>query len=930
MSDQINDSRATDFVFGELSPAESKQFELELEQSPALQAEVESIREAVLAVRSELQADSRGVGEAGRRRIEVAIAGGSVEPSAAVNDAPKPAAEGGDERRKLIAFAVAASVLVMGVLVMPALRRLQLVDRIDPAAAEPSAAVSANRIDTIAAADQERALAETSSEHDDSAFLVLTAPESGKDSQQDELESFKEAGQGDAARPSEADAKANQQQGQLDAGKIAIRPTEKAEPLAATQTGPAPGGTPTTRYQGDQAMSGAAVGRADGGGLGGGAAGDSGAAGDIRESIDVDGLMGQPIDSKMSSPAAHPFGNGPTPQAMSPAEALQGEFPDTSNELGTVPARGNDRRATADGPATDQPATDRLRLRNKQAGGELDIDALGIGSAEDASLQEAHPGIVDETKLNLSIAAIDARAESQTRGGAQVEAKLRRWKEVDKQIVPQQQSGADAAFGMGPGMGGDQHDPITDNPFLKVNDAPLSTFSIDVDTASYSKVRMYLMQHQMLPRPDAVRIEELVNYFTYDYTPPAESDEHPFAANVSIGGCPWNGKHRLARVAIKGKEIKKDRPASNLVFLLDVSGSMNQPNKLPLVIEGMKMLTKQLGENDMVAIVVYAGAAGMVLDSTCGDDKETIRSALERLRAGGSTNGGQGIQLAYQTARDHFISGGTNRVILCTDGDFNVGLTGTDQLVRIAEENAKGDIFLTVLGFGMGNHNDAMMEQISNKGNGNYAFIDNKQEAEKVLVEEIGGTLVTIAKDVKIQVEFNPREVAAYRLIGYENRILAAQDFNDDKKDAGEIGAGHTVTALYELIPVDAEIDVPIPVVDDLRYLKKARPSKEALSGELLDLKLRYKQPTGTESTLIEVPVKDEGKSFSAMDADFKFAAAVAAFGMMLRKSPHKGDATFAAVEEIAGDGLGQDKHGRRAEFLEMVRKAEALSAATP
>ncbi len=519
--------------------------------------------------------------------------------------------------------------------------------------------------------------------------------------------------------------------------------------------------------------------------------------------------------------------------------------------------------------------------------------------------------------------------EAVTRGG-EVANSRRRLERVEQSGFERQESKAliadDAGLGMGPGMGGDRHEPIMDNPFRKVIESPLSTFSIDVDTAAYSKVRMYLMQHHTLPRPDAVRIEELVNYFSYDYTPPAAKDEHPFAANVSVASCPWNGKHRLARVAIKGKAIEKDRPASNLVFLLDVSGSMNQPNKLPLVIEGMKMLTKQLGENDMVAIVVYAGAAGMVLDSTCGDEKETILGALDRLRAGGSTNGGQGIQLAYDTARDNFITGGTNRVILCTDGDFNVGVTGTDQLVRIAQENARSDIFLSVLGFGAGNHNDSMMEQISNKGNGNYAFIDSRQEAEKVLVEELGGTLVTIAKDVKIQIEFNPAEVAAYRLIGYENRILAAQDFNDDKKDAGEIGAGHTVTALYQLVPADGEIDVEIPAVDDLRFQKQAKLSKRASSGELLNLKLRYKQPTGTESTLIEVPVKDQGKSFSAMDADFKFAAAVASFGMLLRKSPHKGDATFAAVEEIAGDGIGQDKNGRRSEFLDLVRKARQLS----
>ena len=323
--------------------------------------------------------------------------------------------------------------------------------------------------------------------------------------------------------------------------------------------------------------------------------------------------------------------------------------------------------------------------------------------------------------------------------------------------------------GVGPGQGGDKYSLIVENPFKEVKNEPLSTFSIDVDTASYAKVRMYLMQHNTLPRPDAVRIEELVNYFTYDYEPP--TDDTPFAAHVEVASCPWRPEHRLVRVGIKGKEIaRENRPTSNLVFLLDVSGSMKRANKLPLLKRGMKMLADQLSENDRVAIVVYAGAAGLVLESTPGDQKQTILDALDRLHAGGSTNGGQGVTLAYQTALDNFVKGGVNRVILCTDGDFNVGVTGTDELVRLAEKNAKTGVFLSVLGFGMGNHNDAMLEQISNKGNGNYAYIDTDAEARKVLVEQMSGTLVTIAKDVKIQIEFNPAEVAAYRLIGYENR----------------------------------------------------------------------------------------------------------------------------------------------------------------
>lgn len=536
--------------------------------------------------------------------------------------------------------------------------------------------------------------------------------------------------------------------------------------------------------------------------------------------------------------------------------------------------------------------------------------------AASKSLYKSEFGIDPRVSKSKVPADLALRGGIRRHRGSGLEAKLEDTKIRGEQLMS----------GLGPGNAGDRHEPIEDNPFLEPINAPLSTFSVDVDTAAYAKVRMYLMQQGAMPRPAAVRIEELVNYFRYDYAPP--TDEHPFAATMDIAECPWNPEHRLARIGIKGKIIEKERPSSNLVFLLDVSGSMNQPNKLPLVIDGMKMLTDQLTENDSVAIVVYAGAAGLVLDSTNGDEKQTIVGALERLKAGGSTNGGQGIQLAYQIARDHFITGGTNRVILCSDGDFNVGVTGTDQLVDIAKENARGNIYLSVLGFGMGNHNDAMMEKISNDGNGNYAFIDSKSEARKVLVEEMGGTLVTIAKDVKIQVEFNPLKISAYRLIGYENRILAAQDFNDDTKDAGEIGAGHTVTALYELVPADGESELSLPSVDDLRYQKKSKPSKEARSNETLTLKLRYKAPDSepdAESTLIQFPVSDSGKGFSDADTDFQFAASVAAFGMLLRNSPHKGDATFAAVEEIATGGAENDSSGYRAEFIEMVRKAASL-----
>jgi Ca-activated chloride channel family protein len=502
----------------------------------------------------------------------------------------------------------------------------------------------------------------------------------------------------------------------------------------------------------------------------------------------------------------------------------------------------------------------------------------------------------------------------------------------------------DAYGGRGPGNSGDRYTRIDENPFKRVNldstENRLSTFSIDVDTASYANVRQFLMQSYRLPPTDAVRIEELINYFDYAYSGP--TGEVPFAAHVEVAGCPWQPAHRLVRVGIKGREIDRTkRPQSNLVFLVDVSGSMNQQNKLPLLVQGLKMLTRELGENDRVAIVVYASSEGLALPSTRGDKQDVILASLKKLRAGGSTAGGAGIALAYRTAQQNFVEEGVNRVILCTDGDFNVGVTSPAELERMAEKKAKETgVFLTVLGFGRGNLNDAMMEKISGKGNGNYHYIDGLTEARKVLVEEMSGTLVTIAKDVKLQIEFNPAQVAGYRLIGYENRVLAAEDFNDDKKDAGEIGAGHTVTALYEIVPAGQSVETP--GVDALKYGKPAkssgdRPSGdevtddaatdgEAGSSELLTLKIRYKQPDGKTSSKLEFPIVDNRQQFGAASNDFKFASAVASFGMLLRESEHRGTSSYASVLEIAEDGSGRDPHSYRAEFLQLVRRAQELA----
>jgi len=466
------------------------------------------------------------------------------------------------------------------------------------------------------------------------------------------------------------------------------------------------------------------------------------------------------------------------------------------------------------------------------------------------------------------------------------------------------------------------YDHINDNPFLDVLQNPLSTFSIDVDTASYSNVRRFLNDGKLPPK-DAVRIEELVNYFDYDYKIP--KDGKPFAANFEMTDAPWNPEHRLLRIALKGREVSEGkRPNSNLVFLLDVSGSMAEPNKLPLVKEAMGLLVDKLTESDHVSIVVYASDTQVWLPSARGDQKERIREAIDSLRAGGSTNGASGIQLAYQTAKENFIQGGVNRIILCTDGDFNVGMTNRGDLTRLIEDKAKSGIYLSALGFGMGNYKDATLEMLANKGHGNYAYIDTEYEAKKVLVEQINSTLVAIAKDVKIQVEFNPKYVNSYRLIGYEDRLLAKEDFNDDAKEAGVIGAGHAVTALYELVPPGAVGSKP--AVDPLKYQKQPSPALSSNTNEVVTVKIRSKEPEKDTSVLSEFAVKDTAEKFANASTDFKFAAAVAAFGMALRDSPHKGNADLEKALEWAKAGKGADRNGYRQEFIRLVHRAYSLS----
>lgn len=482
-------------------------------------------------------------------------------------------------------------------------------------------------------------------------------------------------------------------------------------------------------------------------------------------------------------------------------------------------------------------------------------------------------------------------------------------------IIPNRQSNDD-------GQNTEEYSNITENGFHKVTDDPLSTFSIDVDAASYSNVRRYLNNNE-LPPAGAVRTEEMINYFKYHYPQPTGKD--PFSINTEISDCPWNKENKLVLIGLQGKNIPVENlPASNLVFLIDVSGSMMQENKLPLVKTSLKMLTDQLREKDRISIVVYAGNAGLVLPSTSGSNKIKIKNAIDALEAGGSTAGGAGIQLAYKTAQENLMKEGNNRVILCTDGDFNVGISSEDDMVRLIEKERNTGVFLTVLGYGMGNYKDSKMQQLADKGNGNHAYIDGINEAKKVLVNEFGGTLFTIAKDVKLQLEFNPAKVAAYRLIGYENRLLNKEYFNDDKKDAGELGSGHTVTALYEIIPAGVKSEF-LKDVDPLKYQNNEKKSIASFNDEILTVKFRYKAPDKDNSELIVHTVADKGVDIKNASDNFRFAAAVAGFAMLLRNSEYKGKSTFEQVVTMANASLGKDTEGYRKEFVSLVKKAEIL-----
>lgn len=466
----------------------------------------------------------------------------------------------------------------------------------------------------------------------------------------------------------------------------------------------------------------------------------------------------------------------------------------------------------------------------------------------------------------------------------------------------------------------EEYKSIAENGFKTAGKTPLSTFSIDVDAASYSNMRRFINKGE-LPPADAIRTEELVNYFSYNYSQPTGND--PVKITTEVGDCPWNAQHRLVRIGLKAKEIPTaNLPASNLVFLIDVSGSMYGAERLGLVKSSLKLLVNNLRDKDKVAIVVYAGAAGEKLASTPGSDKQKIREAIDELEAGGSTAGAAGIKLAYQIAKKNFIAAGNNRVILCSDGDFNVGVSSEQELEKLIEEERKAGVFLTVLGYGMGNYKDNKMQTLAQKGNGNHAYIDNLQEANRVLVNEFGSTLHTVAKDVKLQVEFNPSQVQAYRLIGYESRLLNDEDFNNDAKDAGEMGAGHTVTAFYEVIPVGVNSNFA-GKVDKLKYQQEEKPARSTGSSELLTVKLRYKAPDKNVSQKIELSLNDS--KTNRVSSDFRFASAVAMFGQLLRNSDYKGDATYDKVIALARTALDNDEQGYRREFIRLVEAAKGL-----
>jgi len=580
---------------------------------------------------------------------------------------------------------------------------------------------------------------------------------------------------------------------------------------------------------------------------------------------------------------------------------------------------------TSNGPNPGVPTTVKAERKATAAASPVETSREG-GTGTRAKADEA-PAEVAKTPQPLGIAAArpapgSARAFGSGHGrlGGAVSGRA----SVARQAMPLQRPAQPLLQRNQPEFNTEAYAPVVDNPLLLAKDHPLSTFSVDVDTASFSNARRFL-RDGALPPKDSVRVEEWLNYFSYPYAAPTGDD--PVAIHTEVSACPWEPEHRLVRIGLKARPITQaTTPPRNLVFLVDVSGSMMPEDKLPLLKNGLGRLARTLRAEDSVAIVVYAGASGLVLDATTGARQDRILDALEALEAGGSTNGADGIRLAYSVAQKHFKKGGINRVILATDGDFNVGTTSEGELQRLVEDKRKTGVFLTVLGFGSGNLKDSTMELLADKGNGSYAYIDSAREAQKVLVREAGATLVTVAKDVKLQVEFNPTRVRSYRLVGYENRVLAKEDFNDDKKDAGDMGAGHTVTALYEVVPVGAKsARGTAPGVDPLKYQAPLAPSAAATSDELLTVAVRFKPPTGETSKKLTHVVRDDAVPFVRASADQRFAAAVAHFALVLRESKTLTGQTLVQSRKLAEAAIGDDAPADRRELFSMIDRARAL-----
>jgi Ca-activated chloride channel family protein len=599
---------------------------------------------------------------------------------------------------------------------------------------------------------------------------------------------------------------------------------------------------------------------------------------------------------------------------------ITGTVTSSDNGSGLLPGVNVLLKGTTKGGVTD--AKGKYQINVPEKGGTLVFSFIGFKT------QEIQVGIVntinvvmspDVTQLSETIVmgyGLAGKAAGVAIRGSSSKGIHRKDKKAEVEAYQPMMDAVDGYFEAPTQLNTEAYNAIHENIFHEALKNPLSTFSIDVDAASYSNMRRFINNGQR-PPIDAVRIEEMVNYFDYDYQQPIGED--PFSIYTEIATAPWNANHKLVHIGLQGKKIPTDNlPPSNLVFLMDVSGSMAEPNKLPLLVASFKLLVQQLREQDRVSIVVYAGAAGVVLPPTSGDQKKKIIAALDQLQAGGSTAGGEGIRLAYAIAKENFKKDGNNRVILATDGDFNVGESSDAAMERLIEEKRKDGIFLTVLGYGMGNYKDSKMEILADKGNGNYAYIDNILEAQKVLVTEFGGTLFTIAKDVKLQIEFNPTKVKAYRLIGYENRMLKSEDFNNDKKDAGELGSGHTVTALYEIIPVGVESE--FYKIDELKYQQSKIDRSAANTNELMTVKFRYKKPDQDVSKLIVHALLDKETDSNKTSENFRWSASVAAFGMLLRESEFIKDYTFEDVLIMAQASRGKDQEGYRTEFINMVK----------